>query len=52
MVLTVSTCENFKNTDSNALKRLRSELAQVKEQLEEKNIEVQDLRTDQKETVT
>ena len=43
--------ENFKNTDSNATKRLRSELAQVKEQLEEKNIELQDMRTDKKETV-
>ena len=43
--------ENFKNTDSNAAKRLRSELAQVKEQLEEKNIELQDMRTDKKETV-
>ena len=43
--------ENFKNTDSNAVKRLRSELAQVKEQLEEKNIELQDMRTDKKETV-
>ena len=43
--------ENFKNTDSNAAKRLRSELAQVKEQLEEKNSELQDMRTDKKETV-
>ena len=43
--------ENFKNTDSNATKRLRSELAQVKEQLEEKNVELQDMRTDKKETV-
>ena len=40
--------ENFQNSDSNATKRYRSELAQVKLQLDEKNGELATLRADLK----